>query len=274
MKIIDTFSEIMGCYRDKVFQMAYWEKYAESILPGLSDKIKKDTEGCDFQNDILPVVNYVAHNYDKLESAHRSFLLLTDGLQEKMRNILHTDPDVSVIFYLGLCSGAGWATELDGKPLVLLGVEKIIELSWYDKSDMAGLIYHELGHIWHNHMRKKTIEPFQNQALWQLYREGTAMYMEQLLMEDYNFYHQDDGMWLNFCQTNRNELFKAYLERVINGESTSDFFGDRNHYNGISDIGYYLGCETVKELAASRSLYQTANLTDTDILDQLKAIVG
>ena len=81
-------------------------------------------------------------------------------------------------------------------------------------------------------------------------------------------------MWLNFCQTNRNELFKAYLERVINGESTSDFFGDRNHYNGISDIGYYLGCETVKELAASRSLYQTANLTDTDILDQLKAIVG
>ncbi|MGM9624115.1 MAG: hypothetical protein ACI3XM_00275, partial [Eubacteriales bacterium] len=71
-----------------------------------------------------------------------------------------------------------------------------------------------------------------------------------------------------------NELFKEYLDRVVNDERTDMFFGDWNHYKGKSDIGYYLGCEMIKELAASRSLYQIANLTDTDILDQLKAVVG
>lgn len=43
--------------------------------------------------------------------------------------------DVDIILYLGLASGAGWATTLGGKRVILLGVEKIIEIDWYDKKN-------------------------------------------------------------------------------------------------------------------------------------------
>ena len=144
MNIIDTFPQIANCFADDIFNMEYWENYANAISPGLAAKCKED------------IADY-------------------DGLTEKIQDTLQKNCNGSIIFYLGLCNSAGWATELDGNPVILLGVEKIIELSWYHKSDMAGLIYHELGHIWHNQTRLKIRKPFQNQDLWQLYCEGMAM---------------------------------------------------------------------------------------------------
>lgn len=273
MKIIDTFPKIIDCFVDDVFNRECWENYANEISPRLAVKLKNDIADYDFQNDVLPVLNNVAHNFNKLEIAHQSFLFLTDGLSEKIQDILQTDLNVSIIFYLGLCNGAGWATELDENPVVLLGAEKIIELSWYLKSDMAGLIYHELGHIWHNKTRLKIKKPFKNSNLWQLYCEGIAMFIEQLLIENKKFYHQDKGDWLNWCETNRQKLLRAFLGRINNVESTRDFFGDRNHYQGKSDIGYYLGCEMIKVLSAKRSLFELANLEETDIFDPLKSMV-
>lgn len=167
MNIIDTFPQIANCFADDIFNMEYWENYANAISPGLAAKCKEDIADYNFQKDVLPLLNNVAHHFSELEIAHQSFLSLTDGLTEKIQDTLQTNCNGSIIFYLGLCNSAGWATELDGNPVILLGVEKIIELSWYHKSDMAGLIYHELGHIWHNQTRLKIRKPFQNQDLWQ-----------------------------------------------------------------------------------------------------------
>lgn len=272
MKIIDTFSQITDCFTNNIFNIENWEKYANAISPNLAVKLRDDIADYNFQDDVFPLLNNVAYHFDQLNVAHQSFLLLTDGLPEKIQNILQTDLNVSIIFYLGLCNGAGWATELDGYPVILLGAEKIIELSWQNRSNMAGLIYHELGHIWHNKTRLETKNPYKSKALWQLYREGIAMFIEQLLMQNKTFYHQDKNGWANWCETNRQKLYEVFLQRIIDEKSAHDFFGDWNHYEERSDVGYYLGCEMIKKLSVNYSLLELANLEEADILEQLKSI--
>ena len=84
-----------------------------------------------------------------LARAHAPFLRATESLAERVGHLLPGMPDVDIVFYLGLCNGAGWATEFRGQPTVLIGVEKVLELSWKAEAYMKSLIYHELGHIWH-----------------------------------------------------------------------------------------------------------------------------
>lgn len=83
--------------------------------------------------------------------------------------------------------------------MILLGIEKILELSWYDEDSMYGLIYHELGHIYHKQYGAFEQEG-RNQSqnfIWQLFTEGIAMYFEQLLMNDLSYYHQNKDGWKN-----------------------------------------------------------------------------
>ena len=74
---------------------------------------------------------------------------MTGQACEQYRAAFENGVETDIILYLGLCNGAGWATSLDGRDAVLLGIEKIIELNWQDESAMQALIFHEIGHIWH-----------------------------------------------------------------------------------------------------------------------------
>lgn len=275
MKIIDTFDDIRQCYRGGVFDLGLWESYADSISPDFRDKIKNDVKDCDFSEDILPVLQDLINNEDKLITAHDSFCRITVGLEDKISSKLGAELDVLVVFYLGLCSGAGWATEVGGRPAVLLGAEKIAELSWQDRRSMTGLLYHELGHIWHYSVRTKDFgsEAAKDRALRQLYCEGIAMYAEQLLCEDDRFYHQDADGWLAWCEANRRELCREYLRRIDSGGSVQQFFGDRCSYNGKSDIGYYLGCELVRALADGCSLRELADMELSEVEDRFREYV-
>ena len=76
----------------------------------------------------------------------------------------------------------------------------------------------------------------------------------------------------NWCEANRQKLYKVFLQRINHAESTHDFFGDWNHYEGRSDVGYYLGCEMIKKLSTRYSLLELANFEEADILEQLKSM--
>ena len=91
----------------------------------------------------LPVVQAALQQQEKLTQAHESFLLAVRGLEVNLARLFPDMPDAIVLFYLGLCDSAGYATTLAEKPAVLLGVEKIIELGWCDENAMKGLLYHE-----------------------------------------------------------------------------------------------------------------------------------
>lgn len=257
MRVIDSFDSVFSCFEDGIFSLEKWRAYAGSISPQLIDKCLADASDYDFTGQVLPVLNAFAAQPEKAMQAHDAFVRHMDALPEM-------DVDATVVMYLGLCSGAGWATELDGRPAVLLGLEKIVELDWCDDASMAALIDHELGHLWH--FQHRTAPEFPSAALWQLYTEGMAMYFEQRLAGDRLYFHQNKNGWLAWCEANRDALLDEYARRVAVGESVQDFFGDWCSYQGHSDVGYYLGSVLVWRFAERCTENALAELTQPEFL--------
>ena len=110
--------------------------------------------------------------------------------------------EIDIVLYVGLCNGAGWVTNINGRDVILLGIEKILELNWYDEDSMRGLIYHELGHVYQMQYGVLEQESFDHRKnfVWQLFVEGIAMYFEQVLVGDKNYFHQDAEGWKQWCE--------------------------------------------------------------------------
>ena len=272
MRILDTYNEIISLFAGKKFDLSVWREYAHSISPSLANKVEMDASAYDMAAQVIPVIEYATNNLMKLKETHESFIRATQHLETRVVCVFGTDLDVDVVLYLGLCNGAGWATSLDDRKTVLLGLEKIIELNWCDTDKMTSLIYHELGHLWHETVR---IFHFISGDGWeksvsQLYMEGVAMYCEQLLCGDMSKYHHHDDSWRAWCEKHKEALFAEYMRRVDHEESIQDFFGDWCSYQGRSDIGYYLGCAFVKELRQTYSLIEIANLGVEVLLKELR----
>ena len=263
MKIIDTFQDMVDTFSNGPFNMDKWEKYADHISPSLTKKVKADCRDYHFETQILPIITHMLQNIEKAEQAHRSFVKAVEELPQKTADIFGEELEISIIFYLGLCNGAGWATDLNGQSVILMGIEKIVELNWCNERNMAALLYHELGHIWHYAHRTvpTTVETQKQKALWQLYTEGMAMYCEQLLYDDPNFYHQDQGQWLPWCQNNQSRLFQVYAQKMSAGESVQPFYGDWCQWEGHSDVGYFLGALLIRSLAEKYTLKELTNLS-------------
>ena len=262
MRIVDAYHTIADAFVDGRFSIRQWECYINKISPSLNAKLVEDSKSYDFSKDILPAIEYLLNHKEQAETAHASFIEATKRLARRTSAVFGTELDVTVILYLGLCNGAGWATDLDGHPAVLLGIEKIVELGWCDKRAMIALIYHELGHIWHRQVRTHPLEIAtpRDKALWQLYSEGIAMYSEQLLVGDTDLYHQDKNGWLAWCKQHRYRLFVEYRRRIDQDERVQPFFGDWCQFEEHSDIGYFLGAEIIKTLSHQYSLNELADL--------------
>lgn len=276
MQIIDAFAGTFDVFPAGIFSLDLWRRYASAISPTLPDMLQKDAAAYDFSRDVLPVLQQFSGNRKKAETAHRAFLRVVSGLEERWKAALGSVPEVTVVLYLGLCNGAGWATQMDGRPAILLGLEKIVELDWCSEENMIALVYHELGHLWHFDVRKTSrfSDTPCGRALWQLYTEGMAMYAEQILCGNLDFFHQDRNGWLLWCRENRTRLFAEYLRRTEAGESVQDFFGDWCAYDGHADVGYFLGAELMRSLAATCSLQALADLSERDILTALRKWIG
>lgn len=262
MKIIDTYSNIFKSYENNVFNKALWDNYAISSFDGLKEKIEKDfSRLTDYKDKIYKILNDVPRNIKSAEIAHQSFINATKNLSDKIQNKFNVDLNVTVILYLGLGNAAGWATTIKNQKVVLIGLEKIIELGWYNESDIQDLIYHELGHIYHSLFEHK--ELFMNkkkQAVQQLYREGIAMVFEQTLCDDISRYHQNVDDWLNWCIDNDKLIKAEYLKKIQNKENVQNFFGDWCSFMGHSDVGYYLGTAFVRFLIKDYSLQEIASM--------------
>ena len=93
------------------------------------------------------------------------------------------------------------------------------------------------------------------------------MFFEQLLMDNFEYYHQNSGDWFHWCQANKSGNNAEFLRRLKTGESTQVFFGDWNNYQGYSDVGYYIGCEFVKLLIERYSLDELAKLSEQTVYE-------
>lgn len=274
MNIINTCDKIKTIFSDG-FHIDSWRKYAEEISKELPSKCERDAKEYDFNKNVLPVIN-IALSEKKIDFVSRNFQIVIDTLNDNLSKLFDSEPDINIILYLGLCNGAGWATVLDGKNTVLLGIEKIIELDWGDETNMRALILHEIGHLWHKingnlHLPEYTKR---RKGIAQLYCEGVAMVCEHILCGDDEFYHQDKDGWLSWCYKNENEIKREYLRRLDEKESVQDFFGDWCSYNGHSDVGYFLGCRFVRYLMKSYSLKEIANMKYRALNREFKGFSG
>lgn len=254
MKIIDTYPLLMEAFEDKTFQFSKWEKYINSVYPDAATIFVADMEKCittgkiTWENDYLSVLNMVVRSDGLRELAHDSFGKATEGLEQKVYDIFGKSLDADIVFYLGLCNGAGWVKQYNNRTTVFLGIEKIIELNWCGIDDMYGLIYHELGHVYHRQygIIDRKFDSDAKSYLWQLFKEGIAMYFEQVLVGDPDYYHEDKDGWKEWCDTHFEDIkrdFTCDLKTMT--FSTQRYFGDWVSYQGHGDVGYYLGCRFV-----------------------------
>lgn len=277
MRVIDTYPAVcsMADKMGGLFQLPLWKTYAGGVSPSLPGKILSDIAGYDFRTQILPVVQGALNAPARMAQAHLSFVRALSFLSGRFRPVLGEEPDVDILLYFGLCSGAGWATRLDGRPAVLLGLEKIVELGWEGEGDMAGLLAHEIGHLWHQSCLGEAADAPEgpDKSVWPLWEEGLAMVCEQELCGRPGLFHQDKDGWLDWCRENRRALHREYLRRALCGESVQDFFGDWVQYRGHSDIGYFLGCDFVRHAAADCGLRGAAETKPHGLAERYRRFV-
>ena len=268
VQIIDTFPQIGEVFCNGRFDLKRWREYINTIYRNTSDIFEDDLQeyidsgSYTYEDDILPILNRV-QGHPFLETLHTSFVRVTNGLNQRIIDCFAHELEIDIVLYLGLCNAAGWVTNINGRDVILLGIEKILELSWYDEDSMYGLIYHELGHIYHKQYGAFEQEG-RNQSqnfIWQLFTEGIAMYFEQLLMNDLSYYHQNKDGWKNWCDAHFQQIlmdFQADLPAMT--RFNQRYFGDWVDYCGRADVGYYLGARFVQDLCSRYDFGQLIRL--------------
>jgi len=276
IRIIDTYSQIETLFDNGMFNMRKWELYINSLYDESASIFKDDLRKCldsgdyIYERDILPIINAVCAN-SQLGTLHSLFCIITDDLNQKIIYHFGCELDVDIVLYVGLCNAAGWVTNINGRDVVLLGIEKILELNWCDVSSMYGLIYHELGHIYHKQYGMFHQQSANNNCnyVWQLFTEGIAMYFEQVLVDNYNYYHQDKSGWLEWCDNHFQQIVKDFCNDLPTmTKSNQKYFGDWVSYHGKGDIGYYLGAKFVQQLCDKYDFEQLINMTIDDIYQE------
>ena len=256
IRIIDTSNKIDSLFVESKFDLSVWEAYINSIYENCAHYFTDDMNECigtgkyTFEHDFLPIINAV-YNNSKLSQLYKNFNEATNKLNEKVVERFGKELDVDIVLYLGLSNGAGWVMTINDRNTVMLGIEKIIELDWVDRVSMCGLIYHELGHIYQLQYGTLEQESPNNDKnfVWQLFTEGIAMYFEQELVGDKNFYHQDKNGWKLWCDGHFEQIladFNTDLPEM--SYSNQRYFGDWANYFGYGDVGYYLGARFVRYL--------------------------
>lgn len=261
IRCVNALQEGLKVFEEGRFCPEKWEAYIERTLPGSKEMFLSDVQACldtgrfTWEKDFLPVLSAVP-GHPALEQLEENFRLVTEGLEERVRACFGKSVDAQIVLYLGLLNGAGWVTEKEGKTLVLLGAEKILELSWQDPDSMRGLVWHELGHVYQAQwaVLERQAENTQKQFVWQLFTEGAAMVFEQMLAGDAHYFHQDRDGWKQWCDAHYPQMlmdFAADLPTMT--VQNQRFFGDWARYEGRGDVGYYLGARFLRRLMQQES---------------------
>ena len=255
LKIINTINDIFDIYSSGSFDINKWNNYINRINSKLGQLCVQDmneainTGQVSFKKDYLPILNNVINQKEKLDELQKNFIKVTESLEDNILKKFNKTIDVEIVLYLGLCNGAGWVVEIENKVYCLLGIEKILELNWYDMNSLYGLIYHELGHVYQKQygVLEREFDNNKHQFLWQLFTEGIAMYFEQTLIADYEYYHQDKNDWKAWCDNHIKQIILDFSNDLnLMTFDNHRYFGDWVYYHNHSDVGYYLGTKFIQ----------------------------
>jgi hypothetical protein len=212
------------------------------------------------ENKVFPLL---ADNQSLIDNAYLNLKSVIGQITEACQEIPNFPEKVVFVIYVGIGCGAGWATKYDGKPAVLLGLEKIAECEWTPTDILGELIAHELGHIYHFQSRLALgighgIGPY-----WHLFSEGYAQRFQHWILgkETWQLSERiNEKGWLDWCKTNKARLSAMYLDLAKAGIGTNSFFGDWLNIENKKQVGYYLGCEMMRTLEKTIGMKQIAEI--------------
>lgn len=274
-KLIDTFPRFLA-YWESVqgqsidTQVELWAGEYLAPWPELLEKQLRDydTNAADWRTIAKErIFPHIPQRLAPMAVARNSILAVYEQVTNDVAAALEFRAPVTIVVYVGIGCGAGWATRYDGSPAVLLGLENIAELGWTRHDTIRSLIAHEFGHLAHSQIRIDHRLPSGSGPWWQLYREGFAQVCEHVVTGKASWHMEDRdgaGDWLTWCQENKAWLAQEFLRVVDAGESTLQFFGSWYGIRGRSQTGYYLGYEVVRYLLSTKSLREIALLEHDD----------
>jgi hypothetical protein len=274
--ILDTIPAFLGYWASVrnagvEVQLERWAKGYMSAWPEL-----RDLQVADYTRDHLDwrdmAAKHVFHDLDNhipaILTAHTLLSASSATIYGLAQEYLHLDFPMYLLFYVGIGLGAGWATHFRGKPAVLFGLENIAVCGWANASALAGLTAHELGHVWHAHLRSQAGLCPAAEPWWTLYEEGLAQYCEHLILCRASWHMQtDQPEWLGWCTEQRGWLAHEYLRLAGNGEETRPFFGSWFEVRGYRQTGYFLGHELVNFWRRDTTLESIAHWSANEIAD-------
>ena len=282
-QILDTFPDFEEYWKQyrhspRRVQVEAWESGYMGKWPALLKKQigQYRSEGVDWkkvaEKRIFP---YLKTRLASMRLARKRLLEESVGIIHKAMGRFRVHHPVYVIIYVGIGLGAGWATIYKKSPALLFGLENIAEEGWTSKSEIRGLVSHELSHLLHSYWRGKVGRRFGCSPLWQLYTEGFADRLEFMLQGSSRSHRAkgaDEDDWPSWYSRNRRWLVKEFLKRLETDGDMKPFFGSWYTLGGHSQSGYFLGSDLIKTLEKSYSPEEIATLSN--ISKRMRAMLG
>ncbi|MEO0113115.1 MAG: hypothetical protein ABIN23_04385 [candidate division WOR-3 bacterium] len=253
-RIIDTFDDFLLYWekahnknweeRFKLWQEIYMAKYPELLRKQIESY--KELDSFWLEKAKKEIFSKLEEFLPLMKIARRNLFILWEPIYYEVLRKLNVDFPIVFVIYVGIGSGAGWATIYKSNLACLLGLEKIAELKWHSKDKLKTLLLHEIGHLVHMKYRKeyKKFEKYEKDPLFLLYSEGFAKRFVSFISGK----EKEDKNWVLWCRKHKKELIREYLNRINYKKKVNDFFGDWLNVKGKSFTGYFLGREFIRWL--------------------------
>jgi len=273
-KIIDTFPDFLtywssACSRSLHEQIELWQTSYMKKYPELMQKQVKcyEDENIDWRKVAGKIIPTLPCRLPLMQKARGNIKAICKSICLKASQRLELDFNITLVIYVGIGCGAGWATTYRGQSSILLGLENIAEQKWHTKSKLQGLISHEIGHLAHMKWRNEweTFKKREEDPLFQLYSEGFAQRCEHVILGKETWHMAQNREWLPWCQQNKSFLAKEFLKRLEKQASINDFFGSWFNIQGQSQTGYFLGHAFIRELEKTHGIEEIALLNIKEI---------
>jgi len=209
----------------------------------------------------------------RIRLAHRALLQAIPVADARLRDQFQIPSGVVHVLHVGIGCGAGWATEYEGTPAILYGLENAAELGWTGRQRLTGHVVHELVHLAHSELRAKSGQPTIDRIrgpFGPLYVEGFATRVERQVLSarPTRDFDRDLG-WSAWCQAHQRELALEFMDSIRRHRSVARFFGSWYRVGGHIETGYWLGAELIRSLEPSMSLTDIATLSPASIRSEL-----
>jgi hypothetical protein len=241
----------------RLWRTTYMKRYPELLTKQVQNYEKMNLDYREIAQRIFPSIST---RLELMQTARDNILDVCGSICAKASEKLGLDTRVVFVIYVGIGSGAGWATKYGGEPAVLLGLENIAEEKWHVKDKLRGLISHEVGHLAHMKWRDEweNFERAEDEPLFQLYSEGFAQRCEHVILGRETWHMAQDPTWPSWCRRHKSWLAGTFLERLQKQESVRDFFGSWFNIQGRTQTGYFLGHEFILKLESCDTLRRIA----------------